>query len=252
MTGTIAALYRHPVKGFTPEPVENAVLSSGAAFPGDRLWAVENGPSGFDPAAPAWVSKMKFTVLAAIPGIASIRTRWDAQNGRFHAQAPGAEAFSGDLSDATDAALFALWLSRQLGEDVRGELRVLAAPGHRFTDHPLGHVSVLNLASVRDLEARLGQRVDPLRFRANIWVEGWPAWAENAWVGRDVRLGAAKARVFSQIVRCAATCVDPDTAERDVEIPAALKQFYDHLWCGVYVHVTQDGALTSGDPAGLV
>ena len=52
MTGHIAALYRHPVKGFTPERLSHAELTAGGPFPCDRLYAVENGPSGFDPAAP--------------------------------------------------------------------------------------------------------------------------------------------------------------------------------------------------------
>src|SRR5690606_34992030 len=63
MTGHIAALYRHPVKGFPPERLGQADLTAGERFPCDRLYAVENGPSGFDPAAPGHISKQKFTVL---------------------------------------------------------------------------------------------------------------------------------------------------------------------------------------------
>ena len=43
MTGLVAALFRHPVKGFTPEPVTSARLTPGEPFPSDRIWAVENG-----------------------------------------------------------------------------------------------------------------------------------------------------------------------------------------------------------------
>ena len=64
MTGHIAALYRHPVKGFTPERLSHAELTAGGPFPCDRLYAVENGPSGFDPCAPGLIPKQKFTVLA--------------------------------------------------------------------------------------------------------------------------------------------------------------------------------------------
>ena len=52
MDARIASLYRHPVKGFTPERLTSAMLEAGACFPCDRLYAVEDGPSGFDPAAP--------------------------------------------------------------------------------------------------------------------------------------------------------------------------------------------------------
>ena len=36
----------------SPEPLERATLTAGQTIPGDRLYAIENGPSGFDPAAP--------------------------------------------------------------------------------------------------------------------------------------------------------------------------------------------------------
>lgn len=77
MQGHIAALYRHPVKGFTPERLAHADLAVGGPFPCDRLYAVENGPSGFDPAAPGHISKQKFTVLAAIPSVATAHTAYD-------------------------------------------------------------------------------------------------------------------------------------------------------------------------------
>ena len=59
MIGVIDSLWRHPVKGFTPERLAQATLSPGGFFPCDRIFAVEDGPSGFDPDAPAWISKQK-------------------------------------------------------------------------------------------------------------------------------------------------------------------------------------------------
>ena len=78
VSALVAALYRHPVKGFTPEPLDRVSLTAGQHFPGDRMYAVEVGPSGFDPDAPDHVSKMKFAVLARIAAVARVRTRWDA------------------------------------------------------------------------------------------------------------------------------------------------------------------------------
>ena len=141
-------------------------------------------------------------------------------------------------------------LTAFLGPEARGPLRVIPAPGgHRFLDNPQGQVSIVNLACVRELEARLGQAVDPLRFRANLYVEGWPAWAENGWVGRTLRLGAARAQVFKPIVRCAATGVDPATAVRDLDLVKALFDNFGHAWCGVYVQVTGPGDVAAGDAA---
>jgi uncharacterized protein YcbX len=73
----VAALYRYPVKGLSPEPLERVRLNPGEFFPGDRLYAVENGPSGFDPAAPAHQPKIKFLMLARNTRLARLATRYD-------------------------------------------------------------------------------------------------------------------------------------------------------------------------------
>ncbi|MDP3633494.1 MOSC N-terminal beta barrel domain-containing protein, partial [Phenylobacterium sp.] len=171
MTGHVAALYRHPIKGFTPERLNQAMLSVGQPFPCDRLWAVENGPSGFNPQAPAFIPKQKFAVLMAIAHVAKARTAYDETTGVLRAVAQGQPDFQGSMADEAGRAGFATWLTALLGDEVRGELRVIEAPGHRFMDHPLGHVSIINLASLRDLEQKIGRPLDPLRFRANLYVE---------------------------------------------------------------------------------
>lgn len=252
MTGIISSLFRHPIKGFTPEKLGFAELGVGAAFPGDRLYAVEDGPCGFDPAAPGFIPKQKFAVLAKIAEVARARTAFDTDSGTLTASADGLPEFHGKLTEAAGRAGFESWLGDLLGEAATGPLRVIDGVGHRFLDHPRGHVSIINLASVRDLEDKLGQPVDPLRFRGNLYVEGWPAWIENTWEGQSLAIGAARATVFKPIVRCAATMVDPATAVRDIDVPAALFANYGHVFCGVYVHVTEGGKIAPGDETGLL
>lgn len=248
MQAQVAALYRHPVKGFTPERLSAATLEAGACFPCDRLYAVEDGPSGFDMGAPSHLSKMKFTVLAKIPAVARARTAYDDVSGVLTASAEGLAPFSGDLSSDDGRRGFGAWLAALLGDEAKGPLRVLEGPGaHRFMDSKQGFVSIVNLASVRDLAEKIGRPVDPLRFRANLYVEGWPAWAENGWTGRTVRVGDATAQVLKPIVRCAATHVDPVTAERDIEVVKALFDNYGHTFCGIYLNVTAGGAVGQGD-----
>ena len=48
----IHAIHRYPVKGLTPEPLPKTDLAVRQTVPFDRMYAIENGPSGFDPAAP--------------------------------------------------------------------------------------------------------------------------------------------------------------------------------------------------------
>lgn len=259
MPPRVAALYRHPVKGFTPEPLDHVRLTPGETFPCDRLFAVEDGPSGFDPAQPAFVPKTRFTVLAKIPAVARVRTPYDDQTGLLQADAPGAPPFAASLHEPPGRDAFAGWLSAVLGEEASGPLKVIEGPGaHRFTDHPLGHVSLLNLATLRQLANRVGRPLDPLRFRANVLIEGLEPWAEmdwaaaaetkGEWIGRNVRLGDAQLTVFKPIVRCVATEVDPASGERDIETVKAIFDDQGHAYCGLYLHVTLGGEVRVGDP----
>jgi hypothetical protein len=257
MTGRIAALWRHPIKGFTPEALDAVVLTAGAHFPGDRLFAVEDGPSGFDPAAPAHIPKMRFTVLAKIPELARARTLYDAETGELSVTAEGFPPFFGRLTTPAGRSAFEGWLAgfleEQTPEDDHGPLKVLEAPpGHRFTDSRKGFVSILNLDSVRDLARRLGRPVDPARFRANVWVEGWGAWSEYGLEpGRPFHLGGVEMALLADIVRCLATHVDPRSGVRDIDVMGTLQAKYGHLCCGVYAEVLRSGPAAVGDEAAL-
>lgn len=247
MPARIAALFRHPVKGFTPEPLTRVTLTAGQAFPCDRLFAVEDGPSGFDPAAPGHISKTKFTVLAKIPAVARIITRFEEDIGVLRAIDGGREA-SFPLKTPEGRAAFAAFLSEALGDEARGPLRVIEAPGdHRFMDHPQGAVSLINQASVADLGTRAGRTLEPLRFRANIYVEGWPAWSEMALTQARFKIGAATLAVFKPIVRCAATHVNPASAVRDFDTVGAIQAQHGHSFCGLYLTVVESGDIAVDD-----
>jgi len=147
----------------------------------------------------------------------------------------------------------AQFLANFLG-DVDGPLRVVEAPGHAFADarrKPNAttdkYVSLINRASIAALEVAMGVPVDPLRFRANVYFAGVPAWSEHDWVGSEITLGTARLRVIAPITRCAATQVNPATAERDLDIVAALKRAFGHINMGVYAEVVAGGEIGLGD-----
>ena len=118
---------------------------------------------------------------------------------------------------------------------------MLTSPGHSFSDVARKVVSIINLASVRAIENMVGAPVHPLRFRANLYVEGWPAWHEFDLLDRTLAIGDARLKVVKRIVRCAAVNVDPDTAARDLAIPQALQRRLGHAECGIYAEVIAGG-----------
>ena len=70
-------------------------------------------------------------------------------------------------------------------------------------------------------------------------------------MGESIAIGDSRLKVVKRIVRCAATNVDPNTAARDMTIPATLMQTYGHADLGVYAEVTAGGMVTPGDAIGV-
>ena len=108
-------------------------------------------------------------------------------------------------------------------------------------------VSIINLASVAAIEQAAGQPVDPLRFRGNLYVDGWPGWHEFSLLGETFAIGDVRLKVVKNIVRCAAINVDPLTAERDMNLPKTMVQHFGHDDCGVYAEVISGGTIAAGD-----
>ena len=102
-------------------------------------------------------------------------------------------------------------------------------------------VSIINLASVAEVENAAGAPVNPLRFRGNLYVAGWPAWHEFDLLDRELAIGAVRLKVVKRIQRCAATEVDPDTGIRDVAVPRTLMDNFGHADCGIYAEVIAGG-----------
>ncbi|ACL60227.1 MOSC domain containing protein [Methylobacterium nodulans ORS 2060] len=245
----IAALHRYPVKGLSPEPLEAADLAAGSYFPGDRLFAVENGPSGFDPAAPAHQPKIKFLMLMRNEQLARLATRYDDATGTLTIREGGREVLRADLGTREGRLAVEAFFRRFMPDALRGPPKMLAAPeGFRFTDSRRGFVSLINLASVAAIEDMVGAAVDPLRFRGNLQVTGLPPFGELDLVGTElVAETGLRLRVTKRIERCAATNVDPATGERDLAIPRALMQHLGHVDCGVYAEVVAGGPIRCGD-----
>jgi len=243
----ITSLYRYPVKGLSPEPVARLDLAPGAFVPGDRIYAVENGASGFNSEAPVHIPKVAFLCLMKNARLAALRTAYDHETGVLTLAAPDGERIAANLGTAEGRAAVEEFLTGFMGEERRGDLRVLAAPGHSFADTGRTLVSFINLASVAALGTMAGAELDPLRFRANAYLTGLEPWAELDFLDREARLGAVRLRFVKLTKRCAATSVDPATGIRDLDLPATLLANLGHMNCGIYAEVIEGGTIRPGD-----
>jgi uncharacterized protein YcbX len=247
LPASVASLYRYPVKGLTPERLAEVALSPGQPLPSDRRYAIENGPSGFDPAAPQHFPKFKFLMLMRNERLAALRSHYDDASHVLTISKDGAEVAQADLATPEGRAAIEAYFVANFAEELKGPPKILSSDGFSFSDVAKKVVSIINFNSVKALEAVIGLPVHPLRFRGNLYIEGWPAWHEFELMDRVISIGKARLKIVKRIVRCAATNVDPDTAARDLTIPATLMQTYGHADLGVYAEVIAGGKIAAGD-----
>src|SRR5215471_2316647 len=88
----IHAIYRYPVKGLSPEPLARTTLAVQDTLPADRLYAIENGPSGFDPTAPRHQPKQRYLMLMRNERLARLRTRFNDSSHTLTVEEQGREA----------------------------------------------------------------------------------------------------------------------------------------------------------------
>ena len=247
MTISVVDICRYPVKGLNAESLERVILTPGQGLPHDRRFAIAHGSTRFDRQAPQWLPKTSFFMLMRDEKLAMLRASFDAEKSKLTIERAGKPVVSADPTDLVGRTLIAEFFSGYLAGSARGAPKLLEAEGHMFANIPEKRVSIINLASVRDLERVVRRPVHPLRFRGNIYIDGAAPWEEFAWVGSSVKLGDLRLEVEAPIGRCAATNVDPDSGERDLNIPRALQAGFGHARMGVYAAVVEAGELTTGD-----
>ncbi len=252
MSATLVRIYRYPVKGLSPEPLETVALTPGRPIPHDRQFALARPSATFD-GPPHWIRRSNFFQRANDAVLAELDVRCDADTGTIELRRGGRVVASGNLRDPRDRAALESFFAEVTGS-AAGTPRIVeisggfpaGADGQSFADTSAPHISIINLATVRAIGELVGAELHPLRFRANLYVEAEP-WAEFDWVGRRAALGGVMLDVVRRIERCAATNVNPDTAERDQNLPLALRRAYGHADCGVYAIAASAGTIRAGD-----
>ena len=255
----IKSIYRYPVKGLSPEGLDRVMLEPHEVLPYDRRYGLARPDCQFDPSIPQYLPKTQFYMLMHDEKLAEFRTHFDPEEDRLEIRRGGQLLEAGVLDDPEDRRRLERFIGDFLSETGTVELRIVGGLGHALTNASekpgsttYKYVSLINLASIAALEAVMGVDLDPIRFRANFYLEDVPEWREFDWIGKHLRIGDARLIVFSRTVRCAATMVNPSTGERDINVPAALKKNFGHLDLGVYAEVLEGGEVNAGAPLSII
>src|SRR5258707_2290615 len=183
---------------------------------------MENGPSGFDPADPKWMVKVHFLMLQRDEWLAGLQTHFEDASNVLTISQNGSIAAQGDLETAEGRGASERFFATSFAGAIKGPPKVLSSNGHSFSDIARKVVSIINLGSVAAIEDIVGQPVHPLRFRANLYVSGWPAWHEFELLDQTLAIGGARLEGVKRHNPCAPVNVDPDKPARDPHISPSM------------------------------
>ena len=226
----VVALYRYPVKGYTPETCESLTVLDAGRIAGDRVLAFRFADSALSESA--WSAKYGFAVLVNTPGIARLTVRFENEARRLRI-ALGDEVLAEEVLDDRGRKRIAAAVERYVvglpdnplsGHPERMPLRLVGdGVTPRYHDSEVGEITLHSRESLATLSAATGEAaLSEVRFRSNIAVEGMVAWGEQEWVGRKLRIGAVEFYVVRPKTRCLATHANPRTGTRDVPVMQTL------------------------------
>lgn len=244
--GKVSSLYIYPVKALSAQRLDTVQVSPERGFPFDRVFALahHDGDLRRKPSEPL---KPGFHMLTLDPRLAGLRTECDPKTGQFRAYVQGHLVLSCDLSSASGRSQAAKFFAAVLDLPDDKTPIMTQAQDHNYSYLDSSSCHIINLASVRDLSERAGVEIDPLRFRANLYLDTDDPWAEFDWIGGELAIGDdVRIRPSRRAARCAATEVNRVSAVRDLPIPRLIKRFYGHTDFGVYAAITRGGLLEPG------
>lgn len=225
VVGTVAALWRYPVKSMAGQALTSAELSwSGLA--GDRRWAFLR--SGSEQNGFPWHTIRENPLMCRY--VAELTDPDRPDRSAVQVRAPDGASFA-----VVDPDLAAM-----LGTDVR----VMRLHRGAFDDMP---VSLITTHTVSALCALAEVADESLRFRPNLVVEplvGMP-YAEDDWVGATLAVGDAEIRVDQRDPRCTVIDVNPVTGERDAKLLKVVGR-ERRAKAGVYGSVVRPGVVEVG------
>lgn len=228
----VHSLYRFPVKSLAATACESLTIDEWGPS-GDRRWMVVDESGGF-------VSQRQLPSMCRIEAhsrgtelelrqldqpLQSI-TVAVPENNPVEVKVWRDECSALDAGDAPAA-----WLSGILGKAVR--LCYMPESSHRQVEleyaNPGDRVSFADgfpfliclLESLAPIETAVSRNLAMSRFRPNIVIAGDKAFAERKW--QRLRIGEIEFDLVKPCARCAIPTIDPDTAERERDVFAALR-----------------------------
>jgi uncharacterized protein YcbX len=229
--GRISCIFRYPVKSMAGESLDIARLGW-HGIEGDRRFAFRRltDKSNFP-----WLTASKLPELILYKPFGL-----DSNNELLptHVRAPDGHEYELQSNELREE------ISSRYGSDVE----LMNLKSGIFDE---ASISVITSSSVRCIERESGREIDLRRFRPNVVIESDSAepFEEDRWVGQTLVFGegddCAAVKVYMKDERCRMVNLDPDTAERDVQVMRTVARLNKN-YAGGYGTVVRAGELHVG------
>ncbi|WP_377808355.1 MOSC domain-containing protein [Azospirillum sp. A29] len=249
MNATLTVIRRYPVKGMSGQDLPAIELTAGQAIPLDRRYGLLHGPAALDTETQGWRLPSDFFTLDRTEKLAVLQSEFDEATQALIIRRGGRQVSRGRLDQPMGRNLLEQFFAAYLAGIVPGMPRLIEAQQGGFGNSEEPSVTLLNLASLRDLEERIAkQPVDPRRLRANLLMDGIDPWAERGWVGRTLTVGKATLEVVEALDCTPGNDVSPDTGVADLSLTNIMERGYGHNQMLLRARVTGGGRIAVGDP----
>lgn len=235
-------IFYYPIKGFPGIELDQVEISKDERFPYDRLYAFARSSTTFEDDKPHWLKKAFFHNLINSPLLSKLHYIFDHKHSEISLTFPENNLKNYNLEKTDDRMAFTKDLIDYLQIEHTPPNLVKYEDG-AFTDTSSPYISLINLDSVKKFSKDIDFDISPYRFRSNLYVSGLPAFEEFDLVDETITIGDIPFTIVKRTDRCGATNVNPETAERDMNLPKALRKTYNHIDMGVYLLAKGNGVL---------
>lgn len=229
--GIVQGIFRHPVKAMRGEQLPACQIDSFGIY-GDRgYYFLDESRGG------------KYLSADVVPALLGYEAKMEERTGADQYPEVQVKAPDGSIH-AWEESLFAL-VRETAKRPITPKRSVPQEGGKNWEDHLL----LVTDASLREIARAAGvESLDPRRFRGNLVIvldEDEP-FAEDQWIGKQIRINDVTLRVNKPCDRCMYVNVDPDTLAMNPAVLKACAKRHDNHF-GVYASVVGTGSVAEGD-----
>jgi len=253
MSITISSIYFSPVKSISFQKTTKCQIKKNIGIVNDRLFAfsrlLENEKAYIMEKEPSKRKLNFFLTLKNTPPLNKYSVEFNED--KLELFFANKKLHSIDPNNSREVNFFERQILN-LDKQIKGPIFLLKNSKNPFYDtnsggEVLNSISMINYNSIKDLEKKMGTKVEYERFRGNFYIEDLPAWEERKWIGKNIKINGLLFKVDDNIPRCSATNLKPNTADNTFNLPQKLKEFYNHFELGIYILPLEDGEISVGD-----